>query len=85
MVEHHLLRVVTADYASPVGGLLGVGGNGHRLLGCSHAIEIAENHNLDGHLDIRLAGHGDARLDVERCADGNLHALCERGVLGPYE
>ena len=84
MIEHHLLRVISADDASPRLRLLRVGGESHGMFGCSHAIEVAEHHNLDGHLHVRLACDGHARFDVERCAHRYLHAFRQSGVFCPY-
>lgn len=85
MVEHHFLRVVAADDAAPGFGLLAVGGEGDGLLGCTEAVEVAQHHHFYRHLHVSLARHRHARLYIERCADGYLYALAQRGVVRPHE
>ena len=83
VVEYHLLRIVSADDATPIGRLLGIRSKGDRFFGSTHAIEITQYYDFHRHLNLRFAGNGYARLDIERSTHRNLHALAEGSILAP--
>ena len=52
VVEHHLLRIISADDAAPIGWFLGIRSDGNWLLGGSQTIEIAQYHDFYRYLNL---------------------------------